>query len=155
MGEDGTTVLEEAMSEVILIDGKMVAYRAHFSHMALKNADGEPTGLLHGFFYELLSINKKMPEARMIICWDGKGKTWRHTTYPKYKAQRPYNPEWKRMNAQIVELLPILKKLGFHVYEVDGVEADDIIGILATQLNGHDIRIYSGDRDMYQLVKGG
>jgi 5'-3' exonuclease len=143
------------MSEVILLDGKMVAYRAHYSHSALKNRDGDATGILHGFLVELLSINKKLPEARIVICWDGKGKTWRHIAYPAYKAQRPFNPDWKKMNAQIEELLPLLEKLGFHVYRFDGVEADDLIGILATQLNQEEIRIYSADKDMYQLVKEG
>jgi DNA polymerase I len=143
------------MKEIILIDGKMLAYRAHYAHLALKNEDGEATGLLHGFLYELLSINKKLPEAPMIICWDGAGKTWRHALYPKYKANRVENPEWQTMREQIAVLLPMLKTLGFHVFQIYGVEADDLIGILSCDLNFEQIRIYSGDRDMYQLVRDG
>lgn len=143
------------MRDIVLIDGKMLAYRAHYSHLKLQNKAGDPTGMLHGFFWELLRINKKLPQARMVICWDGDGKTWRHRLYPQYKAQRPLNPEWKRMRQQIEVLLPMLRKLGFRVYQFDGVEADDLIGILSAQLNDAMVRIYSADHDMYQLAQDG
>jgi DNA polymerase-1 len=145
----------EKWRRVILLDGKMMAYRAHFSHLGLRNRDGHPTGLLHGFIWELLRINKKLPDTPMVICWDGDGKTWRHRLYPKYKANRKLNPEWKRMKMQIDELLPMLDMLGFEVVRIPGVEADDVIGILSSELNAHQIIVYTLDRDMLQLIRDG
>jgi len=139
---------------IILVDGKWMAYRAHYAHMQLKTSGGRPSGLVFGFLKELLAINKRKPACPIIICWDGNGETWRHRAYPAYKANRTENPDWKIMKAQIDELLPTLQVgLGMHVARVDGVEADDIIGILAHHLKvTHNVVVYSADRDMYQLV---
>ena len=102
----------------------------------------------------MLRMAKKLPESPQIFCWDGKSPTWRHKLRKDYKGQRPYNPEFERMAAQIDVLLPLLEKLAFNVVKVDGVEADDVIGILASKFSatGRKVRICSNDKDMYQLV---
>lgn len=140
--------------QIVLIDGKWLGYVQHFAHMSLKTSDGKPTGMLHGFLNALLRINRRLPEARIIICWDGKGKTWRHDVFPEYKGNRSFNPEFQRMQQQIDVLLPILRKLGLWVLRWDGVEADDMIGMAAKLFSqhGYPVRIHSSDRDMYQLV---
>jgi DNA polymerase-1 len=142
------------MKQIVLIDGKYLAYKMHFSHLNLHTSDRKPTGLLHGFLSELLNINRRWPESRIIICWDGKGKTWRHEAFPAYKGNRTSNPEWERMGPQVDLLLPLLRKLGFWTLELDGVEADDMIGMVAKLFSRHgdSVRIYSKDRDMFQLV---
>jgi DNA polymerase-1 len=99
-------------------------------------------------------MHKKSPGSPMIFCWDGKSPTWRHKLRPSYKGQRPYNPEFEKMAEQIDVLLPMLEELNFYVVKIDGVEADDIIGILAKRFSqeGRKVRICSNDKDMYQLV---
>lgn len=140
------------MKQIVLIDGKLLAYRMHFSHMNLKSG-GVSTGMLHGFIGELLRINKKLPQARILVCWDGEEKTWRHKAYPAYKANRSFNPEYEKMKKGTELLLPFLKMLGLWVLRLDDVEADDMIGMAADRLSETaEVRIYSKDRDMFQLV---
>lgn len=143
------------MKQFVLIDGKYVAFKMHFSHLNLKATNGTPTGMLYGFLSELLRINRLLPAARIIICWDGEGQTWRHKFFPAYKANRQPNPDFKRVLIQIDLLVPILRKLGLWVLKIDGVEADDMIGMVAKRLSERlkaEVRIYSKDRDMFQLV---
>lgn len=143
------------MRQAILIDGKWLAFREHFSHLNLKASNGTPTGMLYGFLSELLRLNRLLPEALIIVCWDGEGPTWRHKAFPAYKANRQPNPEFKRMLTQTDLLIPLLGKLGLWVLKVEGVEADDMIGMAATRLSEKlkaEVRIYSKDRDMFQLV---
>lgn len=140
---------------IVLVDGKWVGYRMHFAHMGLKTSDGKPTGMMHGFLHELLRINRKLPEAGIIICWDGKGPTWRHKLYPSYKKNRQLNPEMQKVHEGSDVLIPLLRKLGFWVLKKDGVEADDMIGMASHRLNceGYPVRIHSSDQDMLQLVR--
>lgn len=141
------------MRQLVLIDGKWLGYKMHFSHLGLKS-NGKATGMLHGFLSELLRINRKLPEAKIFVCWDGKKKTWRHSLYPKYKANRQFNPQYQEMQEQTEKLLDVLRKLGMWVLRVDDVEADDMIGMLASKFSdsGYEVRIHSKDRDMFQLV---
>ena len=140
---------------VVLIDGKWMAYRMHFSHIALQTSDGKPTGMLHGFMQGLLHIHKKLPDAAIIVCWDGKGPTWRHRLYPAYKQNRQPNPQMPRMQQGSEVLVPLLRQLGFWVMREKEVEADDMIGMASYRLSydGHKVRIHSSDQDMYQLVR--
>jgi 5'-3' exonuclease len=144
------------MSEelVILVDGKNVAYRMHFSHIGLRNSQGEPTGMLHGFLYNLLRLHSVEPNARFVFCWDGESPTWRHTLQPRYKANRKINPELPNMLAQLAILEPMLDTLGFHTIKIKGVECDDLMGLLAKKLveDGKEVRLYSMDSDLYQLL---
>lgn len=146
---------------VILIDVKNQAYRQHYSHLALATREGEPTGVLHGVLWEVFRISKTLPEAAFVFCWDGKSPTWRHILRPDYKANRKKDEtalkEWNRLGKQLKPLEQLLVTLGFHSINVDGVEADDVIGIMTEALfkAGKDVIIYSGDKDMYQLVRKG
>lgn len=152
--EDEATAESTVKKLVVLVDGKNLAYRCHFAHKQLSTREGEPTGMLHGFLSELLRLHKVEPKARVVIAWDGQGPTWRHELRKEYKANRPVNPEYEKMKKQSEVLVPLLKRLRFWVPVVDGVEADDVIGILATKLarGNWEVRIYSSDKDMYQLL---
>lgn len=141
------------MAEVILVDGKMMGFRAHYSHLALRTRQGESSGMLHGFLVELMQINKTKPEAKIVVCWDGPGKNWRHGAFPAYKANRTHNAEYKNLISQSEILLHALQDLGLKVAVVAGVEADDMLGVLSTRLSEkNDVLVYSSDRDMYQLA---
>ncbi len=137
------------MKQVVLIDGKWLAYKMHFSHLNLK-FNGMPTGMLYGFLGDLLRINKKLPEARIIVCWDGEKKTWRHKAYPAYKANRSFNPEFERMQKGTGLVIPFLRLLGLWVLQIDDVEADDMIGMVASIFSKQkdEVRIYSKDREV-------
>lgn len=139
---------------VILVDGKNVAYRQHYSHLALQTVDGKPTGMLHGFLYNLLRLHLTEPEARFVFCWDGKAPTWRHTMEKQYKANRKVSPEMPRMIQQMAVLEPMLDDLGFHTIKLDGVECDDLLGLFSKKLSeqGCEVRLHSMDSDLYQLL---
>ena len=141
------------MKTVILVDSKNLAYRSNFAHSTLRTKDGKPSGMLYGFLKEMLRLHKELPDAPMIFCWDGRGKTWRHRVCPYYKANRTPMPGVKEMMGQIDILVALLKEMEFHSPMIDGVEADDLLGMLATGLQeNYQVRIYSTDRDMYQLI---
>lgn len=149
------------MKRVVLIDGKNLAYRVHFTHRGL-SSHGFPTSVLYGALANLLSMSRRIPDTPFVWCWDGAGKTWRHKmAAATYKATRE---EMRQNHASDVALLhqqlPVLKKFlintGFKVYEVPRLECDDLIGILTKEIIARDlfdeVIIYSGDKDFYQFI---
>jgi 5'-3' exonuclease len=145
------------MKKVILLDSKNVLYRMHFSHMALQTRDGFPTGAMFGFWKEILRLAKTWPGASMVFCWDGRGKTWRHKLgNTGYKANRKQTVETENVHKQEEVLKPLLEAMGFWTPEVEGVEGDDLLGVISGGWKGEkEIRVYSGDKDMFQLVGKG
>ena len=141
------------MNEILLVDAQNLAIRSHFAHATLKTREGQMSGLVFGFLRDVLRLHRKCPDAPMIFCWDGGGKTWRHRAYQDYKGQRKIMPWREEVKSQLDDLIPLLDSLGFHNPRLKGVEADDIIGILSKRLTKKwFVRIFSSDRDMYQLL---
>lgn len=143
--------------KIVLIDAKYLLYVQHWSHKDLF-CDGFPTGAMYGFFQEMLRLNELWPGAHQIFCWDGQGPSWKKEAGAGYKENRTVNPDVTLVMKQEKVMQKLLLDLGFMSICVPGVEADDLIGILS---NGklwpdhlEEIRIYSGDEDMYQLVGG-
>jgi DNA polymerase I len=142
------------MPNLTLIDGSSYLFRAFHALPPLSNAQGEPTGALFGVVNMLRSTLKARPDYVAFVS-DASGPTFRNVLYDKYKANRPPMPD--ELRAQIEPMLAIVGALGFPILRVSGVEADDVIGTLASQAHeqGIDVLISTGDKDLAQLVRPG
>ncbi|SFJ37073.1 DNA polymerase I [Celeribacter neptunius] len=147
-------------SHLHLIDGSAFIFRAYHALPPLtRKSDGLPVGAVSGFcnmlykYIEDSSGNNAPTHAAVIF--DAKGKTFRNDLYPAYKANRPPAPE------DLVPQFPLTREAtrAFNVacIEIEGFEADDIIGTLAHQARdaGGRVTIISSDKDLMQLVGGG
>lgn len=137
---------------LVLVDGSSYLYRAYHASPNLTNAVGEPTGAVYGVVNMLRSLLKQIPLTHIAVIFDAKGKNFRHEMFPEYKAHRPPMPD--DLRGQIEPLHKIIKAMGLPLISVPGVEADDVIGTLATQASekGIPVLISTGDKDMAQLV---
>ncbi len=142
------------MSPLILVDGSSYLYRAFHAMPALANSRGEPTGAVYGVTNMLRRLLAEYDSEHMAVVFDAKGKTFRDDIYPEYKANRPPMPD--DLARQIEPIHAIVRALGLPLVQVEGVEADDVIGTLAraAAAAGRDAVISTGDKDMAQLVDG-
>ncbi|NNJ64010.1 MAG: DNA polymerase I, partial [Xanthomonadales bacterium] len=139
-------------STLYLVDGSSYLYRAFHALPNLTNSRGEPTGALLGVANMLKRlINEDDPEYIAVI-FDAKGKTFRHEIYPEYKATRPPMPG--ELRQQVEAILEFTRLLGLPLIQVEGVEADDVIGTLTSAAEEAGMRciVSTGDKDMAQLV---
>jgi len=140
------------MKTLLLVDASSYLYRAFHALPDLRTKAGEPTGAIYGVLNMLRRLHKDVPSNYSACVFDAKGKTFRDDLYPEYKAGRPPMPE--DLSRQIVPLRESIRAMGWPLLEVEGVEADDVIGTLALEAEGRGIRtvISSGDKDLTQLV---
>ncbi len=144
--------LSTVAQTLVLVDGSSYLYRAFHALPDLRNAQGEPTGAIHG----VLSMLRRLVadhKADLLGCvFDAKGKTFRDDLYPDYKANRPSMPE--DLACQIEPLHAAIRAMGWPLVVVQGVEADDVIATLARAASAAGIRtlISTGDKDLAQLV---
>jgi DNA polymerase-1 len=139
------------MATLTLIDGSSYLYRAFHALPPLSNAAGEPTGALFGVVNMLRATLAAKPDFAAFVI-DAPGPTFRDALYPEYKANRPPMPD--DLRAQVEPMLAIVEALGFPILRVAGVEADDVIGTLATRAAdaGIDVQVSTSDKDFAQLV---
>lgn len=137
---------------LILIDGSSYLYRAYHAAPNFTNSDGEPTGAVYGVVNMLRSMLRQFSTEHIAVIFDAKGKTFRDDMYPEYKANRPPMPD--DLRGQIEPLHAVIKAMGLPLISISGVEADDVIGTLASQASkaGMPVLISTGDKDMAQLV---
>ena len=137
---------------LILVDGSSYLYRAYHAMPNLSNAQGEPTGAVYGVINMLRKLIQDYQPQQMVVVFDAKGKTFRDDMYAEYKANRPPMPGDLRQ--QVEPLLDIVQAMGLPLLQIEGVEADDVIGTLAQQatMEGRQVVISTGDKDMAQLV---
>ena len=137
---------------VVLVDGSSYLYRAFHALPPLSNAAGEPTGAVLGVVNMLTRLVKEYPGARLAVVFDAPGRTFRDDIYAEYKSHRPPMPD--ELRAQIAPLLEAVEAMGLPLLRLEGVEADDVIGTLATRAaaEGARVVISTGDKDMAQLV---
>ncbi|CAM3586507.1 DNA polymerase I [Bordetella flabilis] len=118
----------------------------------LRNAQGEPTGALYGVVNMLRKLKQDYDAEYAACIFDARGKTFRDDLYPEYKSHRPPMPE--DLAAQIEPIHSVVRALGWPIFAVEGVEADDIIGTLARIATEHGLKtiVSTGDKDLAQLV---
>ena len=138
--------------KLLLIDGNSIMNRAFYGIRLLTNKKGVPTNALTGFMNIYFKLMKEEKPDRIAAAFDLKAPTFRHKLYADYKGTRHGMPD--ELAAQMPLIKDILRNLGISVLEVEGYEADDIIGTLsrAALEQGADCVISTGDRDSFQLV---
>jgi DNA polymerase-1 len=138
--------------KLLLVDGSSYLYRAFHALPDMRNPAGEPTNAIYGVLNMLRRLQKDYATDYLACVFDAKGKTFRDDWYPEYKANRPSMPP--DLASQIAPLHQLITAMGWPILMVDGVEADDVIGTLATQASQQGITtiISTGDKDMAQLV---
>ncbi len=142
------------MKRLFLLDGMALVYRAHFAliQTPIRNSKGVNTSALYGFINTLLAILEKENPTHIGVAFDTSAPTPRHIKYPAYKAQRDEMPE------ELRDAIPHVKALcrAFHipVLEIDGFEADDIIGTLVKRAEpeGFESYMVTPDKDFAQLL---
>lgn len=134
---------------LILVDGSSYLFRAYHALPPLMTTTGMATGAMHGVLNMLDRLRKDYQPEYMVVVFDASGKTFRDDIYPEYKANRPPMPD--DLRDQIQPLFEIIRAQGYPLLQVDYVEADDVIGTLATRFQG-DVLISTSDKDMAQLV---
>ena len=137
---------------VILVDGSSYVYRAYHALPPLSTSTGQPTGAVRGVTTMVMRILEDHPDSPVGMIFDAKGSTFRHDMYDQYKANRPPMPD--DLRPQIQPIYDICEALGLKIFVVDNVEADDVIGTLATQAEAEGIKtvVSTGDKDLAQLV---
>ncbi|GMU47085.1 MAG: DNA polymerase [Porticoccaceae bacterium] len=139
---------------LVLVDGSSYLYRAFHALPPLTNSKGAPTGAVKGVIAMLRRLVKDYPGSPVAVVFDAKGKTFRDELFDRYKAHRPPMPD--DLRAQIQPIHDLVRALGLPLLVVEGVEADDVIGTLATAATRRrrPVVISTGDKDMAQLVDG-
>jgi DNA polymerase-1 len=137
---------------LILVDGSSYLYRAYHALPPLTNSRGEPTGAIYGVLSMLNRLIAEYRPSHIGIVFDAPGKTFRDELFEAYKAHRPPMPD--DLRGQITPLKEIVAALGLPLIEIQGVEADDVIGTLAqaARRGGMQVVISTMDKDMAQLV---
>ncbi len=143
-----------AEKKLFLLDGHALAYRAHFSFIArpLINSKGWNTSAITGFVNTLVELMQKEKPTHLAVSFDLPGPTFRHVMYPEYKAQREEQPE--DISFALPWIRDIIRAWHIPVVELEGYEADDVIGTLAKQAEKEGFTVYmvTPDKDYGQLV---
>jgi len=136
----------------IIIDGNSLMHRAFYAMPNLTNSKGFHTGVIYGFVNMINKIKEGYKPQYMGIAFDRKAPTFRHLEYSEYKAGR------LKMAEEMAEQIPVLKEvltaMNIKQSEIDGFEADDIIGTVAAKCDekGIPALIVTGDKDALQLI---
>ncbi len=137
---------------LVLVDASSYLFRAFHAMPSLTNSQGQPTGAAYGMVNMLRRLQADYEPEYVALIFDAEGKTFRDDMYDQYKANRTPMPV--ELAQQVQPIHELVKALGFPVLMINGVEADDVIGTLATRATEEGLAtlISTGDKDMAQLV---
>lgn len=160
------------MNKFVIIDGNAMLHRAYHAYPALTNNKGEVINAVYGFFSMLFTLILDQKPDYLAVCFDRAAPTFRQSLFAGYQQGRPSLPD--DFVPQIALVHEFLDKLGVAVFELDGYEADDLIGTLALRAVSRkgekdkrikgapsisvssapdiEVVIVTGDRDLLQLV---
>ena len=143
------------MSKLVLIDGNSIMNRAFYGIMGSKmltTKDGKYTNAVYGFLAILFKILEDLKPEYLAVAFDLKAPTARHKLYEGYKANRKGMPD--ELAEQMPIIKDILKAMNIDIVEMEGYEADDVLGTLSRygEKQGLEVTILSGDRDTFQLA---
>src|SRR5690242_13244438 len=133
------------MNTLVLVDGSSYLYRAFHALPDLRNKAGEPTGAIYGVLNMLRRLHKDVAADYSACIFDAKGKTFRDDIYAEYKATRTPMPD--DLGRQVGPLHDCIRALGWPLLEIEGVEADDVIGTLAVAAKRDGIRTLISSSD--------
>lgn len=147
-----------SMRRLLLVDGNAMLHRAFHAIPLLTNAEGKPTNAIYGFATMLIRLVHDLQPTHIAVVFDRPAPTFRKKLAPTYQETRP------KMDEGLASQIPAVHKLvsAFHIpiFEMDGFEADDLMGTIVTQVTTHmgetypidQVIIVTGDRDILQLV---
>lgn len=138
---------------LVLFDGNALIHRAFHALPPLTvSKTGEMVSAVYGFALMLLKVINELKPTHYAIAFDKKAPTFRHQLFDQYKAQRPPTPE--ELVNQIERVRELVQAFHIPIFELDGYEADDVLGTLSHQASKQDIdtTIVTGDADTMQLV---
>ena len=140
------------MKKILVVDGNSILNRAFYGIRMLTNKEGLPTNAVYGMVTILSKHLESLKPDYLAVAFDLKAPTFRHKMYDAYKANRHGMPE--ELAAQLPYAKECMRDMGFRVLELEGFEADDILGTLATRAESEGVRAYvlTGDRDSLQLI---
>lgn len=141
-----------AKEKLLILDGHSLMNRAFYALPMLTNSEGLHTNALYGFTNMLFKMKEEIKPDYIVCTFDRKAPTFRHEEFKDYKAGRKKMPQ--ELNEQFPVLKELLKLLAIDIFEIDGFEADDLIGTLAVFAESKEIEVYivTGDRDALQLA---
>jgi len=146
---------------LVLFDGNAIVHRAYPAFGPTRSRPGtaltvrktgEVVSAVYGFVLMLLKVMNDLKPTHIAIAFDKKGPTFRHDMFEDYKANRPAAPD--DLVSQIARVKQLVQAFNIPLFELDGFEADDVLGTLSKQASGQDIEtvIVTGDADTMQLV---
>jgi len=146
---------------LVLFDGNAIVHRAYHAFGPTRSRPGtaltvrktgEVVSAVYGFVLMLLKVMNDLKPTHIAIAFDKKGPTFRHDMFEDYKANRPAAPD--DLVSQIARVKQLVQAFNIPLFELDGFEADDVLGTLSKQASGQDIEtvIVTGDADTMQLV---
>ena len=139
--------------KILAIDGNSIVNRAFYGIKQLTTKDGRFTNGIYGFMSIFYKLFEEVEPDGVAIAFDLKAPTFRHKMYDGYKANRHGMPP--ELAQQIPVLKELLVALGYKIIQLEGYEADDILGTVAGMCGENDVcYIATGDRDSFQLVSG-
>ena len=138
--------------KLVLIDGHSILNRAFFGLPDLTNSEGLHTNAVYGFLNILFKILEEEKPDYLTVAFDVHAPTFRHKMFDAYKGTR--SPMDDALRQQVPLMKEMLTAMGVRIVEMEGYEADDILGTIAGmgEREGMDVSVVSGDRDLLQLA---
>ncbi len=139
---------------IVLVDALALAYKGYFAFInrPLSNSKGEPTSAVFGFMSQFFRIIEKLKPQYVAVAFDSREKTFRHEMYEGYKSSRSEMPD--DMVPQLGRIKEIIEAFNIPIVIKPGLEADDLIGIIANDAEQNEYEVYcvTPDKDYVQLV---
>jgi len=145
-------VIKINRESLAVLDGNSLLYRAFYAIPELTTKEGVYTNGVYGFLNMLLKIKEDINPDYIVAAFDKSSNTFRHKEYEDYKAGRKKTPPELSMQFPIIR--EILSKMGISVFELEGYEADDLIGTISVlaEEEGMEVYVVTGDKDALQLA---
>jgi DNA polymerase-1 len=139
--------------KIVLVDGHSILNRAFYGLPVLTNSEGLHTNAVYGFLNILFKVLEEEKAGYVAVAFDLKAPTFRHKMFDGYKGTRKPMPQ--ELHEQVPLIKEMLRAMQVPVMELEGYEADDILGTVAMQMErkGLEVCIVSGDRDLLQLAR--
>ncbi|MFR9297114.1 MAG: 5'-3' exonuclease H3TH domain-containing protein [Aedoeadaptatus pacaensis] len=138
---------------ILIIDGSSLFFRAFYALPLLQTKRGLYTNAVYGFVSMMENAVEQMDPGYLLVCFDQKGRTFRHELYEEYKDTRQKTPS--ELDEQWPYLMKILKTMGVKTVDSPEYEADDLAGTAAKMAAaaGKEVYLLTGDRDYFQLIE--
>jgi DNA polymerase-1 len=143
---------EKKKRKIFLVDGNSFLYRAYYATPYLATSRGLPTNATYAMTNMILKLLKENKPDSLLVVFDSKVPSFRHEISKEYKAQRKPMPD--NLSVQVPYVKSVIGALGIPILEIEGYEADDIIGTIVEKIKSEDVEIFivTGDKDLMQFI---